>query len=189
MTVVSYGRIGADDKSVEKTLSLAIRYAREDSQDEVVQGIADIIRRGHADDYDRIKAAFEFVVECVPYRHDTPDVIRELVPAYDEEIGAEVVTRPRFTLRRLMLGEDCDGQATALASILTALNIPNFLKVIAWKTDRESIAAGNPFTHVYNYVGLRKENKAFPVDVVMELDGFNNEKTPVVREKYYTVLE
>lgn len=187
LKVVSYGRIGDDDVSVEKTLALARRYVLEDVSSPIVQDVVQIIRKHHQRDVMQIKAAFDFVVRNVPYRHDRISVVKALLGNYDEKNGVEIVTRPRFTLARIMEGEDCDGQTAALSCILTALQFTNYFKVIAWKTESEFLAAGNPFTHVYNMCAIPSANAVIPLDIVMGYEGFNSEKKPTIREKIYRV--
>lgn len=74
---------------------------------------------------------------------------------------------------------------TAIFSLLLALGFRKlYAKVIAWKPDS---TGQNEFTHVYAMALIPSMDVVIPLDPVMEMLGFGNEKQPVIRTKIYKI--
>ena len=151
------------DAGIDETVARMIHLARRDARSAAVKRLAARLKKGT--DVDRVRQAFQAVVEMVPYRHDPPNY--------------ELVIAPKYLLGGKWHGGDCDDQTTALASLLLAMGIRTWIKVIAWRRQE--------FTHVYLLAEIASQGIAIPLDTVMGHSGFGMEKQPLIRSKEYAV--
>ncbi len=188
-------KLPSGDAGVRRTLQIMRNLARRDAENDRLRSIvkehrqvtaAGTARAAAADGYfqdiaarhrqgsDRATAyaLWQFMVKNFPYADD-PDHI-------------EHVTAPVYTLTKAtpFPYRDCDDLACAYAGLLTAAGIPNRFKVIAWRKTRPP----RQYTHVYNEWYDTNARRWVPVDIVMQGDGWNNERKPILRSETYPVL-
>ncbi len=163
------GDMVGGDVDVDTTVQLMKQYGWADSTAQEIVKIAEQIKSDHPSDLEQIKAAYLHVVHTITYQPDGSD---------------EFVASPRHALTWLKQG-DCDCMTTAIFSLLLALGFRSlYAKVIAWKPDS---TGQNEFTHVYAMALIPSMDVVIPLDPVMEMLGFGNEKQPVIRTKIYKI--
>lgn len=124
-------------------------------KDPLVQSIAQSLTG--ASWSDTLENDFVYLKKRVPYIQDPPDIER--------------ITSARLTVGKGM-GEDCDGQSVAVATVLALQGIPSKFRVIAWRKPE--------FTHVFTvaYPGDPREtildltqdriNKTYPYKTFLD---------------------
>lgn len=106
-----------------------------------------------------LKSLFDFIYNYIQYKQDSP---------FEEQIR-----RPARTWADRKSGVDCDCYTVFISSVLTNLNIPHFLRMAAYNSNRG-------FQHIYVVVpkketsNVNEPGQYFTVDPVM--DAFNAEK-------------
>jgi transglutaminase-like putative cysteine protease len=155
-----------------KTVALMMQYALRDSLDPEMQKLAKYFNSFKEPQWKKARRVFKYAVGKIPY-------------CLDPE-GKEQVTRPVHTLSGQKDCEDCDGQATALASIFLAMGWECRFVVIAWRMEK--------FTHVYmqvrinDWTGKYKNGIWLPLDAVMGKKGYANAKEAVYKIHYALML-
>jgi len=144
--------------------------ARAAASDAYLQEIASKHRKGSS--RETAYALWQFMVRNFPYVADPDDI---------EHVNAPVYT---LTKTAPFPYRDCDDLTCAYAGLLTAAGIPNRFKVIAWRKTRPP----RQYTHVYNEWYDTGTRRWVPVDIVMQRDGWNNERKPILRSETYPVL-
>jgi hypothetical protein len=182
-------KIGQGDDAIFETLKVMKSYALTDSRIELVNNIAENIRKECSSitnindkQFCYAEKAFNYIVKNVRYVEDkkaAEDVIN--TNQYDMN-NVEFLVAPRKLLVRGY--GDCDCMSTALCSILVNLKVPCRFVVIAWKS--------NSYSHVYPEVGLWLTQKGtykpfwIPSDPVIKTFGIK--KLPVKRHDEMRVL-
>lgn len=149
------------DGGIRQTVRHMIELANRDAKSPAVRKIA---AGFSGTDLERIKQAFEFVVNQVPYKDD-PDEY-------------ELLIAPKYSLTE-STGGDCDDQMMALAALLKAMGFECKYRILAWRSQS--------FTHVNVICRVPSLKKWIALDPVMKLSGFGKEKRPVLREEFFRV--
>lgn len=161
--------IGSGDSAIFETLYNMKRLAVRDANSDVIQKIANKIKKKCGNDQICMAiAGFDYVYENVKYEYDKDLVVKYVKTNNPDSI--EFFSAPKFLLGELFEG-DCDDMSTALASLYLALGLPVNFKIIAWKN--------NAFSHVYTEVGIIDKKVWIPSDPVIK--EFGKEKAPVIR--------
>ncbi len=160
--------IGVGDEAVATTVSDMCRLAKRDADH---PGVRDLARRlkGGKSDRQAVRGAFEHVVRSIRYVYDPPKYEKIVAPIYLLSL-----VRPYHPYG------DCDDLCIGLGSILIAMGYGVEYRTIAHKVDE----MGQPvreFTHV-NLIAVTPGGK-IPLDPVMGMAGFDNQKRDVWRDK------
>lgn len=176
--------IGDGDEAVMKTLQHMKRLARRDAKTPDVGVLAEKIEREAAEHKDParyrielIKGAFTWVVDNITYQYDHEHVLEH--HDTDEPKNTEFLIAP---VHLVGIGRgDCDDMSTMLASLLLRLGFKVKFKVIAHRR--------HAYTHVYVEVlaPTDKGERWIPMDPVMGMKGFANEKPDIIRKTTFNV--
>jgi hypothetical protein len=154
--------IGEGDSAVAITVKDMCRLAGRDARNPKIRALASTLADGKTS-LQAARAAFEHVVRSIRYVSD-PD-------------GIEKIVAPIYLLslvRPYQPYGDCDDMCLALGSLLLAMGHGVKFRVLAHRVD--------DYTHV-NTVAI-VDGRDVPLDPVMGMAGWNNQKWNVRREKY-----
>ena len=160
------------DIGVDETVKLIKKLAIRDSTSKEIRFITDKIKFASKNNYDKVKLAFDYVVKNVNYKFDPEDV--------------EYVVSPRCLIKDVPYG-DCDCMSCLLCSMLIALSVSCWVKVIAHKLPQGYDYY--PFSHIYVLADIGGD-KIIPLDPVMKEAGFFNElgnTKKIHRDKIYKI--
>jgi transglutaminase-like putative cysteine protease len=177
--------IGNGDSAIMKTLDHMIRLARRDARTPDVKTLAKRLASSctsgdvNYQEYCKVKAAFDWVVDNITYRFDHQHV-QDWIEV-DNPNTTEFLIAPKHQLGVLV--GDCDDMSMMLAALLGAMGFSVKYKVIAWR--------GQEYTHVYVEVLMPNadgEYRWVPMDPVAGKNGFGWEKAPVIRKHHVDVF-
>lgn len=152
----------AGDRGVDITVSYMLDFMRQGGQHPAVRAIAESLRRTSR--AATLRACYDYCLARVRYKLDPED--------------EELIRAPWLTLTGVERAGDCDCMTIALGALCAALKIDCWVRVIDYREDTDE------FTHVYLMAAVGG-GWVIPMDLVMTVIGFGNERWPLKRTKEY----